>query len=73
MSFWDTVAGYEFVSHTVPALVKELETLNQKKEQYTMLVSKSSIAATIGEELLKGARVVALTEVNDGRVLVVFE
>ena len=44
MTFWDTVAGYEFVTVTVPKLIKEIRRLNENLEQLNDTAGKSKEA-----------------------------
>ena len=72
MTFFDTVAGARFTEGTIPALVKELEKINERK-QYTKSLSLRSLNETISREIEEGARVVTMMDTKDGYAVVVFE
>lgn len=72
MTFFDTVAGARFTEGTIPALVKELEKINERK-QYTKSLSLRSLNETISREIEEGARVVTMLDTKDGYAVVVFE
>lgn len=72
MTFFDTVAGARFTEGTIPALVRELEKINERK-QYTKSLSLRSLNETISSEIEEGARVVTMMDTKDGYAVVVFE
>ena len=69
MDYFDTIAGQRFTGYTMPALIEQIEALNErlskKPQQYTVRTSKIHVA--------DGSRFVSCISGADDSQLIIFE
>lgn len=71
MNYFETVAGRKFTDYTIPALVEQLERLNEKKVgQYCLKCNPGNVYYTINKELGKGSKFVGAVPDGEDKVLV---
>ena len=77
MDYFDTIAGQSFTGYTMPALIEQIEALNErlskKPQQYTVRTSKIHVAEVVEEEIANGSRFVSCIPGADHFQLIIFE
>lgn len=77
MNYFDTIAGQRFTGYTMPALIEQIEALNErlskKPQQYTVRTSKIHATGVVEEEIANGSRFVSCISGADDFQLIIFE